>query len=85
MPNFVHTNLNSELGMTVGNWNGTGRQGDWELVGTYPTMEAAREQLSQLQAEGIESRITMIEGLCVIARVKDAARARELLHPTQVV
>ena len=55
--------------MTVGNWNGTGRQGDWELVGTYPTMETARAQVEALELEGVESRISMIEGLCVIARV----------------
>lgn len=64
--------------MRVGNWKGTGRQGDWELVGTYPTMEIARATLDELRAEGVESAITMIEGLCVIARVKDLSDAAQL-------
>lgn len=55
--------------MKVGNWNGTGRQGDWELIGTYPTLEHARAQVDELAQQGVESAITMIEGLCVIARV----------------
>jgi hypothetical protein len=59
--------------MKVGNWNGTGRQGDWELIGTYPTMEVARATVEQLEAEGIDAAITMINGLCVIAQVPSTA------------
>ncbi len=57
--------------MKTGNFNGTGRQGDWELVGIYPTMEKARATLDQLKQDGVDCSISMVEGLAVIARVED--------------
>ncbi len=57
--------------MKSGNVYGTGRQGDWELVGVYPTMEKAKATLSRLRENGVDCNISMIEGLAVIARVED--------------
>ena len=48
--------------------NGNGHCGAWRMVGSYPTVEQARTTANQLAADGIESTISMIGGLCVIAR-----------------
>lgn len=52
----------------VGSRNGTGIQGEWSMVGSYQTVEHARVAVDRLTSEGIESRISMIGGLSVIAR-----------------
>ena len=57
--------------MKVGNWNGTGRQGDWELVGIYPTMEKAKATIERLRQDGVDCNISMVEGLAVIAKIDD--------------
>lgn len=60
-----HDCSNAEV---VGSRNGTGSQGDWKMIGSYQTVEHARTAVDQLTSEGIESTISMIGGLSVIAR-----------------
>jgi hypothetical protein len=60
-----HDCLNSEV---VGSRNGNGISGDWKMVGSYQTVEHAKEAVDQLTAAGIESKISMIGGLSVITK-----------------
>lgn len=60
--------------LVAGNWNGSGRQGNWELVNKCPTMELARQTVTELTAAGVEATIAMVDGLCVIARVHRSSR-----------
>ncbi len=61
--------MSEKATLAAGNRVGSGRQGNWEMVGTCPTMESARQTLDELRAAGVDAAITMIDGLCVIARV----------------
>lgn len=65
--------------MKTGNYNGTGRQGDWELVGIYPTMEKAKATVEQLTQDGVDCSISMVEGLAVIARVESTETVKSKL------
>jgi len=60
-----HDCCNSDV---VGGRNGNGIRGEWKMVGSYQTVEHAKEAVDQLTAEGIESMISMIGGLSVITK-----------------
>jgi len=60
-----HDCCNSDV---VGDRNGNGIRGEWKMVGSYQTVEHAKEAVDQLTAEGIESMISLVGGLSVITK-----------------
>ena len=52
----------------IGSRSGSGRQGEWKLVGNYQTIEQAVEAADVVAKTGEEARICMIDGLSVLIR-----------------
>ena len=59
---------NPVLKTEIGSRSGNGRQGDWQLVGNYLTIEQAVEAAEVMTKTGLEARICMIDGLSVLVR-----------------